>query len=344
MAVIANLDLLGKHSHGDPRAEHLIEGAMQGARRGATLTQRLLAFARKQELHAEPVNLLALVEGMTDLMTRSVGPMIAVTIEAAPNLPAAHVDPHQLELAILNLVVNARDAMPDGGAIAIEIDAVTAADIRAKKLADAAYLRMRVSDTGIGMDATTLERAIEPFFSTKELGKGTGLGLSMAHGLAVQSGGEFYLASTPGKGTIAEMWLPVSAAAPANAEQPRAEAQKTKPLTVLVVDDDALVAMSTADMLQSLGHTPIEAYSGQKALDVLRNGREIQLMITDYAMPGMTGLQLVQKARELKPDLRVLLTSGYADLPDSATTDVLRLAKPFMQDQLAVHIAKVFAS
>jgi PAS domain S-box-containing protein len=342
MAVMANLDLLEKHVRGDPRSEHLIDGAMQGARRGATLTQRLLSFARKQELHAEPVDLVMLLAGMKDLLGRSAGPLVEIVIDAKQTLPAAHVDPHQLELAILNLAVNARDAMPKGGTITIAIDVVQPAEISKSELEPGDYLCLTVSDTGIGMDSATLARAIEPFFSTKEIGKGTGLGLSMAHGLAVQSGGNFRLSSIVGNGTTAEMWLPASDRQPAAAEQPKVMERKTEPITILVVDDDALIAMSTADMLQELGHNVIEAYSGARALEILRDGQNVQLMITDYAMPGMTGLQLARSARELKPDLPVLLATGYADLPDGATSELPRLAKPFMQDQLATQIAKVF--
>ena len=340
MAIIANLDLLRKHCAGDPRSERLIDGAMQGARRGATLTQRLLSFARKQELNAEAVDLATLVEGMKDLLERSVGPLVEIRLEPNANLPAAHVDPHQLELAILNLVVNARDAMPKGGSITIAIDTVSPDALARNELAPGIYLRLKVTDTGVGMDAVTLERAIEPFFSTKEIGKGTGLGLSMAHGLAVQSGGAFLLSSIVGKGTSAEMWLPTSNNTPAAAAQPAEAKRQIDPLTILVVDDDALIAMSTADMLQNLGHAVIEAYSGASALEVLREGRNVELMITDYAMPGMTGLQLVRVARELRPNLPVLLATGYAELPEGSNLDVLRLAKPFMQDQLATQIAK----
>jgi PAS domain S-box-containing protein len=338
MAVIGNLDLLSRHCAGDPRAEHLLAGAMQGAKRGATLTQRLLSFARKQDLHAMPVDLASLLDGMKDLLARSVGPMIDVRVFAAPNLPAAMVDPHQLELAILNLAVNARDAMPSGGRLTINVDQTLLG--AAGALAQGTYLRLTVTDTGIGMDAATLERAIEPFFSTKDVGKGTGLGLSMAHGLAVQSGGSFALRSAPNQGTTAEMLLPASQQAPAAVEQPKAAGKRTDPMRILVVDDDALIAMSTADMLQDLGHTVIEAHSGARALEVLRDGQDIGLMITDYAMPGMTGVQLAKAARAIRPDLPVLLATGYADLPDGSNVDFPRLAKPFMQEQLAVQISR----
>jgi CheY-like chemotaxis protein len=191
------------------------------------------------------------------------------------------------------------------------------------------------------MDEATLERAIEPFFSTKELGKGTGLGLSMVHGLAVQSGGALSLTSKPGHGTIAQIWLPVATEAAAAVVEEHATVDKAvAPATILVVDDDALIAMSTADMLQDLGHEVIEAYSGQKALEILRS-RTVQLMITDYAMPGMTGLQLAVAARELHPELHVLLATGYADLPDGSTVDLPRLPKPYMQEQLASQVAKL---
>ncbi|WP_211109587.1 hybrid sensor histidine kinase/response regulator [Azospirillum tabaci] len=343
MAVLGNLDLLRKHLPTDPKAERLISGAMQGAQRGATLTQRLLAFARRQDLQTQPVDIGALLDDMRDLLERSVGPRIVVRLRVSAALPPALVDPNQLELAILNLAVNARDAMPDGGTLTLNV--TETAGTATGGLAPGSYLLLSVQDSGMGMDTDTLARAVEPFFSTKGVGKGTGLGLSMVHGLAVQSGGAFRLSSAPGRGTLAELWLPV-AATPAEAVEPSTEpaaesAVESASATILVVDDDALIAMSTVDMLTDLGHTVLEANAGPLALDVLGGKQDIDLLITDYAMPGMTGAELAREAHRIRPDLPVLLVTGYADLPDGAIIDVPRLAKPYTQQQLALAVAKL---
>lgn len=348
-AVLTNLDLLRKRLEGNPEPERLIAGAIQGAERGAALTQRLLAFARRQDLEIRLVDLAALIGGMSDLLTRSVGPLVEVRIEAPADLPAARADPSQLELVLLNLAVNAGDAMPDGGTLTIAVDASEASDRNG--LAPGKYLRIRVSDTGVGMDPETLQRAIEPFFSTKEIGKGTGLGLSMVHGFAAQLGGTIRLSSTPKQGTTVELWLPAGGAGAAAVDPgptPSSQAQPSpcaaSPATILVVDDDALIAMSTLDLIEDLGYSVFEANSGSGALDILRSGAPVDLIVTDYAMPGMTGVELAGAARELRPDLPVLLATGYAELPSGATTDLPRLAKPFRQDQLATEIAKALRS
>ncbi|KAA0684527.1 ATP-binding protein [Azospirillum brasilense] len=340
MAVLGNLELLRKRLPADAATERLFAGAMQGAQRGATLTQRLLAFARRQDLQPQSVDLTGLLTGIRTLVERSIGPRVVVRIDAPAVLPPALVDPNQLELAILNLAVNARDAMPDGGTLSVSLDEVPADE--ALGLAPGTYLRLSVRDTGTGMDADTLARAVEPFFTTKGVGKGTGLGLSMVHGLAVQSGGALRLSSVPGQGTLAELWLPQAAAVRA-AEPVEVSAVDAPSATILVVDDDALIAMSTVDMLTDLGHTVLEAHSGSQALDLLREDQMIDLLLTDYAMPGMTGVELIEAARALRPDLPVLLATGYAELSEGTATGLPRLAKPYTQHQLAAVIAKLLA-
>jgi len=343
MAVLGNLELLRKHVGEDPKGKRLIDGALQGAQRGASLTQRLLAFARRQDLHVGPVNLAALVTEMEDLLRRSVGSMVSVEIAAPPHLPLVSADGNQIELALLNLVVNARDAMPDGGTIRVELNEVDEPG-QANSLAPGRYVILSVTDQGSGMDAETLQKAIEPFFSTKELGKGTGLGLSMVHGLALQLNGELKLKSTPGKGTTAELWIPVSTSVVSQEEREDAtpkEIQKVGPKRILLVDDDLLIAMSSADMLSDLGHEVVEAHSGKEALAHLGDGAGFDLMITDYSMPGMTGAELAIAARERFPDLPILMASGYADLPSGVELDVARLAKPYSQEQLANEISKL---
>lgn len=337
-AVIANLELLRKRVPAGPMNDQLIDGAMQGAQRGAALTQRLLAFARHQALEPKPVDLAELVQGMGNLLRRSTGPAVDMHFDLPSGLAAAHIDANQVELALLNLVVNSRDAMPDGGRVAISLDEVETGTVR--DLAAGRYLRLSVSDSGTGMDALTLQKAVEPFFSTKEVGKGTGLGLSMIHGLAQQLKGALRLFSTPGHGTRAELWLPVADGVPMVVTSGLQEAASNEKRTakLLFVDDDFLIGLATTDLLEDLGHTVIRASSGAEALDILRADEAIDLMITDYAMPGMTGLQLAEQARSMRPELPILLATGYADLPARASLELPRLNKPYQQKQLAEQI------
>ena len=341
MAVVGNLDLLRRHVPAQPKLLRFIDGAMQGAQRGAALTQRLLAFARRQDLQPQSVDVVELVQGMRDLLTRSIGPMVELRLKAAAAMPPAQVDPNQLELALLNLAVNGRDAMPEGGTLTISIEQSDHCPVSHERLMPGNYLVLRVSDTGTGMDEETLSRAMEPFFSTKGIGKGTGLGLAMVHGLAVQSNGTLRLRSKPGAGTTAEVWLPASTIPVQRVEPQQMVMAEAGPATILVVDDDALIAMSTAAMLEDLGHAAIEVSSGEKALKILSGGTRIDLVLTDYAMPGMNGADLAMRIRKTHPDLPVLLATGYADLPDGLTIDLPRLGKPYTQSQLAGHIAKL---
>lgn len=344
MAIISNLDLLRRRVDGDPQLHRLVENARQGAERGAALTQRLLAFARRQDLQPQAVDVATLIEGMRPLLQQSLGPMVAVRI-VPPNIArSVLVDPNQLELAILNLALNSRDAMPEGGSVTISFDETSAESLRDQTLAPGDYLRLRFTDTGCGMDEATLQSAIEPFFSTKGVGKGTGLGLSMIHGLAIQSGGTLRLSSEVGVGTTAELILPVtSEVRPEEPPLATAGAGDTTPATVLLVDDDALIAMSTAMMLEELGHQVIAAHSAADALEVLSSSPSVDLLLTDHAMPEMTGVELARRARELRPRLPVLLATGYADLPDSAGVDLPRLTKPYGQKQLAAELARLLA-
>jgi PAS domain S-box-containing protein len=347
MAVLGNLELLRKYVGDDIRAARLIDGALQGAKRGASLTQRLLAFARRQDLRIDPVDMRTLVSGMTDLLKRSVGSTIQIETTVADNLPLVSADANQVELALLNLAVNARDAMPDGGKIRIELKEMKQPS-PTDDLAAGTYVVLTVADQGHGMDKETLKKAIEPFFSTKELGKGTGLGLSMIHGLALQLKGDLKLESTPGKGTTAELWIPVSTSAATHIElddaMPADAGTLSGPKRILLVDDDVLIAMSSADMLTDLGHEVVEAHSGKEALECLGSGGGFDLMITDYSMPGMTGGDLARAVRAIAPDLPILIASGYAELPPGLDLDVAKLGKPYTQDQLAVEIGKLMVT
>lgn len=339
MAVLGNLDLLKKHLADDPRSMRLIAGALQGAQRGASLTQRLLAFARKQDLTIAVTDVGDLVRGMTHLIERTIGTTIELTCEL-PKVPArSELDANQVELALLNLVVNARDAMRDGGKLLIRVDTGT---WRGEEGEGEPFVRLTVTDTGHGMDEATLEKAAEPFFSTKGVGKGTGLGLSMIHGLVEQLDGDFRLSSTIGVGTTAELLFPATtknAAAPSHTGEALTVASSApSKLRILMVDDDALIAMSSVDMLEDLGHEVLEANSGEAALRHLSDGEHIDLMITDFSMPRMNGAQLAMAARELRPNLPIILATGYAELPSGTDIDLPRLGKPYDQSQLEAQI------
>lgn len=342
MAVLGNLEVLRRHVGSDDRATKLIDGALEGAQRGANLTQRLLAFARRQELALKPYDLGKLISALMPLIRQSAGPGVEIALNRSGRPAVAEVDVNQIELAVLNLVVNARDAMPDGGTIGITVGAV---DVGGDEtvLRPGRYLEIAVVDTGRGMDDETLRRAVEPFFSTKGVGKGTGLGLSMIHGLVEQLGGRLILSSVVGQGTQARILLRPAEKGLGDVSAPTVvtslpAASPATNATVLVVDDDALIAMSTAAMVEDLGHHVIEAGSGSRALDILNTGRHIDLMITDFAMPRMNGAELIAAALKLRPDLPVILASGYAELPGGTRLDAARLAKPYDQKQLEKQI------
>nr|WP_319938061.1 PAS domain S-box protein [Sphingomonas sp. S2-65] len=345
-AIIGSLDLARRRASEGADISRFLDNAMKAAERGATLTQRMLAFARKQELKLEPVDPSALVRGMADLLQRTIGAAIRIDTQFPLLLRSVRADPAQLELALLNLVVNARDALPDGGKILI------AAHEKQVELGGAlkpgAYVALSVVDTGSGMDEETLARATEPFYTTKGVGKGTGLGLSMVHGFAEQCGGRLLLQSRQGEGTTAELWLPVSGdakvepQAPTPAPAPVETAERDR-LVVLAVDDDALVLTNTAAMLEDAGHRVIQASSGKQALQLLSES-QVDLLVTDFAMPDMNGVQLADAARAGWPDLPALLVSGFAELSDEVGANLPRLAKPFRRDQLVRAVREAVAA
>jgi len=347
-AVLGSLELV-RRQIGDDRQLNLIDNAIKGASRGISLTQRMLSFARKQELELQPVAVEVLVAEMGDLLQRSLGPLIRIETDFPADLAMAAADPNQLETAVLNLAVNARDAMPEGGVLRVGARNESVARGHRSGLPDGDYIRLSVADTGSGMDAKTLAQATEPFFTTKGVGKGTGLGLSMVHGMAEQLGGRLQLHSRPGHGTTVEIWLPAAAAAAAAqpiqlpVEAKTETVMAPRPLTVLAVDDDALVLMNTTALLEDLGHKVIEASSAREALTVLAGGEEIDLLITDHAMPQMTGAQLIAEVAERWPTLPVILATGYADLPAGTRAGVLRLNKPFWQADLEKAVAAAMA-
>jgi CheY-like chemotaxis protein len=336
--VIGNLDLLRRRIPENEKSHRLIDGALQAASRAGTLVQRLLAFARRQDLQPRAVETAALVEGMSDLLKRSIGPTVEILVDSEAGLPAARVDPNQLELAILNLAINARDAMPGGGKLWIE--SRRASVTTAGRVQPGDYVCITVRDTGLGMSAETLARAVEPFFSTKGVGQGTGLGLSMVHGLAAQLGGMLELASKPNAGTSATIWLPVSSDVPdaiGGGELPVMRAVQRA--TILLVDDEELVRTGTAEMLSDLGYEVIEASSGAEALRVLRSGVEPDLLVTDFLMPGMNGVALIEHSTAIARDMNVLLITGYSTIAEGPGAKYPRLAKPYRQAELSRRVA-----
>lgn len=338
--IVGSFDLLQRKYSDDPLAARLISGALQSAERARLLVQRLLAFARRQHLEARAVDLEHLVKGMLDLIGRSLGPRIQVRVAMAEGLPAARVDPNQLEVALLNLAVNARDAMPNGGTISISARVAETRD-EVQGLQPGRYVCLSVADEGIGMPQETLARAIEPFFTTKAIGKGTGLGLSMVHGLAAQSGGQLTLESAPGKGTIATLWLPATDGSRHESFAPDPEAESpSRPLSVLLVDDDDLVRAGAAAMLEAIGHSVVQLSSAARALEYLAAGHSFDILVTDHRMPSMSGLDLVRRARLIQPDLPAVLITGYADMLDADSSALPLLTKPFRASELAHALAE----
>jgi PAS domain S-box-containing protein len=338
--IVGSLDLLQRKGLGGEREQRLIAAAAQSAERARTLVQRLLAFARRQPLQPVPVDIATLVEGMGELVSSTIGPQIKVVVDAPAGLPPAKADPSQLEMAILNLAVNARDAMPDGGTLRISVTTETIRATHHAGLRTGHYLCLSVADTGLGMDTDTLTRAIEPFFSTKGVGKGTGLGLSMVHGLASQLGGALTIQSRPGLGTNVKLWLPQSALAASGDRAARPISLPTAFGTALLVDDEDLVRMSTAAMLSDLGYDIVEAVSAEDALRIVDEGRHFDLLVTDHLMPGMSGTDLIGHLRRKRPGTPALLVSGYADI-DELDASLPRLAKPFRKDELAAFLHRI---
>jgi PAS domain S-box-containing protein len=346
LAVITgNLEMLQKRIDDDPKLQRQMATALEAARRGANLTQRMLSFARQQHLSPSSVDVGELVTSMNELLQRSLGPQFTIKTSFPEKPVLAHADAHQLEMALLNLVVNARDALGESGTIEIKslLRHVTKDERHALEPGD--YAVLSVVDRGQGMDRETLARAHEPFFTTKGVAKGTGLGLSMVHGFAQQSGGWLDIRSKAGIGTTVEIWLPA-------AQVPRAatlatgseESLAAGGLRILCVDDDALVLMSTVDMLEELGHETVSTSSGQAALSVLEDDADrFDLLLTDQAMPGMSGLQLAARVRQSHPPLSIIVATGYSELRENSELNLPVLRKPFTQAELARAIASATA-
>jgi PAS domain S-box-containing protein len=318
--ISGNIETLQRRiGHGDPSALRLITTALHGAERAATLTHRLLAYSRQQPLDPKPTDLNRLIIGMSDLLTRTLGERINVESVLSGGLWQVLADPNQTENAVLNLAVNARDAMPDGGKLTIETANIQLDEAYAHANAEVTaghYVMLAVSDTGIGMTANVLEKAFEPFFTTKKLGEGTGLGLSQVYGFVKQSGGHTKIYSEPGEGTTVRIYFPRAPLRTSSDARRRAQPQTSElggSETILVVEDDAEVRAYTTGILRELGYCVLEAHEGDTALGLLASEPEIELLFTDIGLPGpFNGRQLSDEARKIRPHMKVLFTTGYA--------------------------------
>jgi len=351
--IIGNLDTIDRNLPEESvRLRRAANLALKGARRAASLTQRLLAFSRRQPLDPKPANVNALVTGLSELVHRTLGETVAVETVLAAGLWQVEVDPNELEAAILNLAVNARDAMPEGGRLTIETANTHIDEAYASNYAEVTpgqYVAISVSDTGKGMDEATVARAFEPFFTTKPVGRGTGLGLSQVYGFVKQSGGHVKIYSEVGQGTTVKIYLPRLDAAnlteddvAIDALAPDAEGEET----ILVVEDDDDVRTYSVDILRDLGYRVIEAHDGPSALRLLERQTRVDLLFTDVVLPsGMTGAQVAEQARTLRPDLKVLFTTGYARnaIIHQGRLDkgVKLITKPFASNDLAAKVRDV---
>jgi PAS domain S-box-containing protein len=341
--IVGALDMLHRKYSDDARTQRLVVGALDASQRAATLVQRLLSFARRQHLETRAINIGELVLGIEDLIRRSIGPHVDVTVNVEDSLPAAKIDPNQLELALLNLAVNASDAMSGGGSLCIEVGKRSLANGEIADLAAGSYIRLAVIDTGTGMDEATVQRSIEPFFTTKGVGKGTGLGLSMVHGLAAQSGGTLQLTSIPGEGTTAAIWLPVVEGAADSLSAPQLPVpRQPRSAVILLVDDEELVRRATADMLREMGHEVVETSSATAALQLIDERSDIELIVSDYLMPSIRGSELIEKSRKLRPGLKAVLITGYGRMAGDQP-GVARLSKPFRASDLAREVARLLS-
>ena len=341
-AIVGNLELLAPRLAGDSSANRFVAAAHRAAENGAKLTEQLLAFSRGQHLQLRSTDLNGVIDAMSDLLARTIGPAVQVRTRLTPGLWPALVDPTQIEIAMLNLAINARDAMPLGGTLTIETRNIgRGSDAVPGEIADQDCVCLSVRDSGSGMTEEVRQSAVEPFFTTKEVGKGSGLGLSQVYGLVRQSNGALRIDSTVGAGTAVHLYLPRATAAPqAAAGQPQASKPAGAGGRILVVDDDAAVRTVSAEMLRQIGYGVAEAASGQVALDALARGEVYDLMIVDIAMPGLNGIETVRRARERWPGLRALYVTGYASAAATGleTGDDPIIRKPFRLAELTAEV------
>jgi signal transduction histidine kinase len=346
-AVIGNLELVKERAGGDPEFTRPLSAALSAADRGATLIQDLLTFARRKTLQPTTVDVSAVIDDTEKILKQTIGPHVRLVIHAASDLKPAWVDSNQLGLAIVNLALNGRDAMPRGGTLQIACEnrqVETASPITGLLAGD--YVTVSVSDTGIGMSEATLARAFEPFFTTKAAGRGSGMGLPMVQGFAAQSGGTVHITSSFGRGTTAEIWLPATKTIErANAvEQPKQDFAERRCARILVCDDDADVRSTVGSLLRNLGHSVWEASDPLLALRVLERECPVDLLLVDYAMPEMDGRALIEQARLVQPGLKTLLMTGYAEaLRKNGTPGIPVLPKPFKTAELRNRVSEILA-
>jgi nitrogen-specific signal transduction histidine kinase len=348
--ILGNAELLTAELEGQPELHQLSEMVMTAAERGAELTNRLLAFSRRQALEPRAIDVGTLAVGMQGMLRRTLGEHIEIAVLRTPDGWLADVDPGQLEVALLNLAINARDAMPQGGRLTIETANtwLDGGDVTLPSDAHpGAYVTVSVSDTGTGMAPEIVARVFEPFFTTKEVGKGSGLGLSMVYGFAKQSGGHARVYSEPGHGTVVRIYLP---RARTGQEPPAAVGATTAAPSghehILVVEDDALVRAHVCGLIRGLGYRVTAAAAGPEALARLQEADDIQLLLTDMVMPGgMNGAELAEAAMAVRPGLKVLLTSGYTEqfLQQGGRIErgVTLLSKPYHRHELATKLRRV---
>jgi signal transduction histidine kinase len=342
-AVIGHLEMAEAKICEDRGATALLQAALRAADRGAALTRHLLAFARRQHLEPMPVDAAAVVDSVAKMLRRTIGPDIRLAIRTEPGLPPAWVDPNQLELAILNLALNARDAMPDGGVLHVDARSEAHSGGSPPDLELGDYVIISVSDTGTGMKAETLARVFEPFFTTKEAGRGSGLGLSIVHGFAAQSGGSVRITSSPGKGTQVDLWLPRAIGEAINYAEWEPDHWRTPPgqARILVCDDDTDVRALVGLSLRDSGYAVWEAESPAHAFEILEREQPMDLLVVDYAMPEMNGLAVIDRALACHEGLKALLISGHAEILHAGVASrVPLLAKPFKVAELRRRIAE----
>jgi signal transduction histidine kinase/CheY-like chemotaxis protein len=344
-AVIGNLELAQRRTGADTHTTRLLEASLSAAARGATLIQDLLSFARRKPLNPKTIDVSAVVDEAEKILKQTIGPSIHLVIRTAPDIRPAWVDPNQLGLTILNLALNARDAMPSGGRLQIACEnRRTDAGKAPGDLAIGDYVIVSVSDTGTGMSEATLAHAFEPFFTTKEVGRGSGLGLSMVQGFAAQSGGAVQIASSLGEGTTVELWLPQAEGelTVSDSAMPRASALERRRARILVCDDDGDVRSLVSTFLRDVGYTVWEANNPALALQILHRERPIDLLVVDYAMPEMNGSAVIDRARADQPGLKTLLITGYAEaLRNNGVSGTPVLPKPFRIAELSTRIAEI---
>jgi CheY-like chemotaxis protein len=343
--VIGNLVLASSRARENSNVLPLLQSALRAAERGVSLIQRLLTFARKQRLDPRPVDLGSLVTGIKDLLQRTVGPAIRLEIVADVSVAPAHVDANQVELAILNLAINARDAMPIGGTLRISLHNGRTDLNSPTDLISGDYVVVSVSDTGTGMDEATLAQAFDPFFTTKEVGSGSGLGLPMVQGFAGQSGGAVRIRSKLGEGTAVELWLPQAATLPSEVSVADrfSSAMDKSSAEVLLCDDDDDVRRFLGELLKSNGYIVHETSSAGDALRILEKSGMVDLLIVDYAMPGMDGVQIIRQAGQRHPSLKTLLITGDASAVGEEVKGVPLLRKPFRPAEFSQIVADILS-